>query len=241
MNNNFLIFYLEKVNSTNTEIKNYNKKNYNKKNIALLAYEQTDGKGRLKNRWISGLGDLTCSFLFNKKIKVNKLGQINIVISVSIVEALKEIFPDIEVKVKWPNDLYIENKKLGGILLESQISSDFVDYFIVGLGVNIVSCPNIQLYGTTKITEFTKRIDLKKIFYKVGYNLDKNICNWEKNGFEIFKKKWLIFSKDIGNNILIKKNNNLFNGIFININENGELLMKTREKKTISFSFGEIF
>ncbi|MDC3091791.1 hypothetical protein OA848_05340, partial [Rickettsiales bacterium] len=140
-----------------------------------------------------------------------------------------------------PNDLYIENKKLGGILLESQISSNFVDYFIVGLGLNIVSSPNVEIYGTTRISEYTKRIDLKKIFYSVGYNLDKNICSWEKNGFEIFKKKWLIFSKDVGNNISIKKNNNLFNGIFITINGNGELLMKTKEKKVISFSFGEIF
>ena len=237
MDQNFLIYYLDKVDSTNIKIKTISEKNSNKGNIALLAYNQTNGKGRSQNYWISNYGDLTCSFLIKKKIEVDKLGQINILISVSIIEALKKIFPNLIIKVKWPNDLYVGNKKIGGILLESQIRKNFTSYFIIGLGINIVTSPNIGKYETTKISDYIENIDLKKIFHLVGDIIHKNICLWDKIGFEFFKSKWLSFSKDVGSKVSIKNNNNFYSGSFKTISENGELVINTKEKKTISFSF----
>ena len=240
MDQNFLIYYLDKVDSTNIKIKTISEKNSNKGNIALLAYNQTNGKGRSQNYWISNYGDLTCSFLIKKKIEVDKLGQINILISVAIIEALKKIFPNLIIKIKWPNDLYVENKKIGGILLESQVNEKFANCFIVGLGVNIVTSPNIAKYGTTKISNYTENTDLKKIFHLVRDHIYKNICIWDKKNFKFFKTKWISFSKDVGSKVSIKKNNNFYTGNFMTISENGELVMNTKEKKTISFSFGEI-
>ena len=237
---NFLNYYLKKVDSTNIKIKKIKEQNSDEENIALLAYNQTNGKGRSKNHWISNFGDLTCSFLINKKIEVNKLGQINIIISVSIIEALKEIFPKLIIKIKWPNDLYVENKKIGGILLESQISKNFVKYFIVGLGINIVTSPKVENYETTKILDYIKNIDLKKIFHLVGNRINENIYLWDKTSFEFFKNKWISFSKDIGSEVSIKNNNNFYTGNFETINEHGELVMNIKEKKKKSFSFGEI-
>ena len=175
MEQKFLIYYLDKVDSTNIKIKKISEQNSNEENIALLAHNQTNGKGRSNNYWISNFGDLTCSFLIKKKIEVNKLGQINILISVSIIEALKKIFPNLIIKIKWPNDLYIGNKKIGGILLESQINKNFVNYFIVGLGINIVTSPKIKKYETTKISDYIENIDLKKIFHLVGDQIHKLI------------------------------------------------------------------
>ena len=240
MEQKFLIYYLDKVDSTNIKIKKISEQKSNEENIALLAYNQTSGRGRSKNYWISNYGDLTCSFLIKKKIEVDKLGQINILISVAIIEALKKIFPNLIIKIKWPNDLYVENKKIGGILLESQVNKNRVNFLIIGLGINIVTSPNIEKYETTKILDHTKNTDLKKIFHLVGDSIYKNICILDKKNFEFFKRKWLSFSKDIGSTISIKKNNNFYTGNFKTISENGELIMKTKEKKTISFSFGEI-
>ena len=92
MDQNFFNYYLDKVDSTNIKIKKISEQKSNEENIALLAYNQTSGRGRSKNYWISNYGDLTCSFLIKKKIEVDKLGQINILISVSILESLKKIF-----------------------------------------------------------------------------------------------------------------------------------------------------
>ena len=154
MDQNFFNYYLDKVDSTNIKIKKISEQKSNEENIALLAYNQTSGRGRSKNYWISNYGDLTCSFLIKKKIEVDKLGQINILISVAIIEALKKIFPNLIIKIKWPNDLYVENKKIGGILLESQINKNLVNYLIIGLGINIVTSPIIEKYETTNIKDF---------------------------------------------------------------------------------------
>ena len=154
--------------------------------------------------------------------------------------SLKEILPNLIIKIKWPNDLYVENKKIGGILLESQVNKNRVNFRIIGLGINIVTSPNIGKYETTKISDYIENIDLKKIFHLVGDIIHKNICILDKKNFEFFKRKWLSFSKDIGSTISIKKNNNFYTGNFKTISENGELVMNTKEKKTISFSFGEI-
>ena len=240
MDQNFFNYYLDKVDSTNIKIKKISEQKSYEENIALLAYNQTSGRGRSKNYWISNYGDLTCSFLIKKKIEVDKLGQINILISVAIIEALKKIFPNLIIKIKWPNDLYVENKKIGGILLESQINKNLVNYLIIGLGINIVTSPIIEKYETTKISNYTENTDLKKIFHLVRDHIYKNICIWDKKNFKFFKTKWISFSKDVGGTVSIKKNNNFYTGNFMTISENGELVMNTKEKKTISFSFGEI-
>ena len=140
MSEYFEFFFLESVESTNDEIKNLSQ---NKKtSVALFSEEQTNGKGRSSNKWLSQKGDLTCSFFVSEKFNLNDLGKINIMISVCILDALKEIFRNLEVKVKWPNDLYIGEKKLGGILLETKVSKGNIINLIIGVGINLISSPN---------------------------------------------------------------------------------------------------
>ena len=241
MLNDFYYIYLKEVESTNSEIKNLFNQLLFKKSIALLSDIQKKGRGRQNNIWISKPGDLTCSFLIYEKLKINLIGQINIVISASIVETLSLIFSDINIKIKWPNDIYIEEKKLGGILLESQITEGFIDYLIIGLGINIVSSPKISKYDTTKLSDYFEQVDPKKIFTIISKSILNSLEIWKSKGFSIFKKKWLTYSKDIGKSISIMKNKKLFYGKFININDYGEIVIKTEKSNLISFSYGEIY
>ena len=102
------------------------------KNIALLALLQKNGRGRTSKKWISEEGDLTCSFLLNFQTSVNKLGQINLWFINKVFSVLKALNPDLNLKIKWPNDLYLGEKKLGGILVETSILKGKVNYFLFG-------------------------------------------------------------------------------------------------------------
>ena len=85
---NFFIYKI--LNNTNDEAKSIFLNS--KKNIALIALKQISGRGRIKKKWISSFGDLTCTFLINKKIPVEKLGQLNIWITFKIFSVLKKHF-----------------------------------------------------------------------------------------------------------------------------------------------------
>ena len=119
------------------------------KNIALLALLQKNGRGRTSKKWISEEGDLTCSFLVNFQTSVNKLGQINLWFINKVFIVLKALNPDLNLKIKWPNDLYLGEKKLGGILVETSILKGKVNYFLFGVGINVVSNPKDLSYPTT--------------------------------------------------------------------------------------------
>ena len=238
MSEYFEFFFLESVESTNDEIKNLSQ---NKKtSVALFSEEQTNGKGRSSNKWLSQKGDLTCSFLVSENFNLNDLGKINIMISVCILDALKEIFRNLEVKVKWPNDLYIGEKKLGGILLETKVSKGNIINLIIGVGINLISSPNITKYKTTKITNYVSEINSKKLFLHLSKYIANYFTNFNNIDFKDYKKKWINYSKDIGKKVIIRKNEKIFNGRFKYINDSGELFLETEKKNILKFSFGEI-
>ena len=85
----FDFYFFKKLINTNNELKKINK--YSKKqNIALFTVEQTEGRGRVDRKWISTIGDLTCSYLINKDFEVNEIGKINIWFSLTLLSLLKK-------------------------------------------------------------------------------------------------------------------------------------------------------
>lgn len=234
----FDFFFLESVNSTNDKIKDLAQNKT--KSIALFSAEQTNGRGRSSNIWLSQKGDLTCSFFLYEKFRLKDLGRINIMISVCVLDALKDIAKGLDMKIKWPNDIYIGEKKLGGILLETRVSKGHIINLIIGVGVNLTSSPKIDKYKTTKISDHIPNICSKKLFLHLSEYIKSYFDTFRKNNFNFYKKKWIESSKDIGKAIIIKKNQKIFNGKFKSINNNGELILETENNNLLKFSFGEI-
>ena len=101
-------FYKSLKNTNDTAKKIYDSKK--SKNIALLTLLQKSGRGRIDKKWISKKGDLTCSFLVSFQTTVNKLGQINLWFINKVFIILKKLNPDLNLKIKWPNDIYLDEK-----------------------------------------------------------------------------------------------------------------------------------
>ena len=79
--------------------------------------------------------------MINKDFEVNEIGKINIWFSLTLLSLLKKKFPKKQFKIKWPNDIYLEEKKLAGILIETNIQKNKIRNLIIGLGINFVSSP----------------------------------------------------------------------------------------------------
>lgn len=127
--NNILRF--KTIESTN----NFLKENYEKveNGTVVVADIQTKGRGRLGRTWVSKKGGLWFSILIKKDIKkpsfYTKLSSISII---SILKRLK-----INAKIKWPNDIYVNSKKLSGILTEAVTVNNNIKCIIIGIGINV--------------------------------------------------------------------------------------------------------
>ena len=120
----------------------------------IYADSQTKGKGQRGNIWISKKGNLFMTIFFNisNKISLKKLTSINLSI-------LKKIITNqikIKTEVKLPNDILIYKKKVCGILQEI-IFKNNIKYLIIGVGINIISSPDIKNYPTTHLNKYSKK------------------------------------------------------------------------------------
>jgi len=165
----------------------------------VITENQTKGKGQRGNTWTS---EPNKNLIFSTLIKeINTLGNsifdLNIAISISIIEAL-ETFKIPNLNIKWPNDILSEGKKISGILIENTISSQQSISSIIGIGLNVnqtnfENLPKASSLKNIVKKEFNKEELLLEIMNKIKNNLEiisnKNSdILWEKYHSYLFKK-----------------------------------------------------
>ena len=159
MNKILFDIYFNKLSlNTNDEVRNLIKTTHTKNNLALYTLEQKNGRGRMNREWISKKGDLICSFLINQKINIKEIGKVNFWFSQILLNLIKTKIPNQNFKIKWPNDIYFDEKKLAGILIETNIIENKIQNIVIGLGLNFISTPRYLNYKTICISKFSKNI-----------------------------------------------------------------------------------
>tara|TARA_Y100001954_G_scaffold11860_1_gene11692 strand:- start:284 stop:1006 length:723 start_codon:yes stop_codon:yes gene_type:complete len=237
-NLNFDYFFYKSLENTNDTTKRIFDSNKSQ-NVALLSLEQKSGRGRTNKIWISKEGDLTCSFLVNFQTTVNKLGQINLWFTNKVFIVLKKLNPELNLKIKWPNDIYLDEKKLGGILVETTILRGQVSYFLFGVGINLVSSPKNQSYPTTSLANFSKNVSPLKLFLEISKILTVNFYELKNSSLLVVDENFLKNFKDFEKIIKIKFKKKTLKGKFSSITQNGELVLINNKKKLI-INFGEM-
>ena len=122
------LVYLPSCHSTNDIASGLIKNDQFFDGTVVITNNQTAGKGQRGNTWESNSGDnLMCSLVVRPRIKVQELFSLNMRITLAIALALEDLLPDKRVEIKWPNDILIHRKKVGGILIENSIKGDEID------------------------------------------------------------------------------------------------------------------
>ncbi len=146
-------FKYKYINSTNDIAINLIKK----KNVRagfVLTEKQKKGRGQRGKKWISYRGNLFVSVFFSLENINLTLKQLTI-INANLMIKLISFYYRKKIKLKLPNDILINKKKICGILQET-IQKNGIKYLIVGIGLNLVKSPNIKVYPTTNLYELTK-------------------------------------------------------------------------------------
>ena len=145
-------FKYKKVSSTNDIAIQKIRQGYNAG--IVISDKQTRGRGQHGKKWISNKGNLFFSVFFtiNKKIQISRL----VINNLRIVKKILSKYIKSKIKIKRPNDIIVNKKKICGILNETLFYND-LKFLVIGIGINIVSSPNLRNYPTTYLNEETNR------------------------------------------------------------------------------------
>ena len=202
----------------------------------ILAHNQTKGRGQRGNTWVTEKDkNISCSYY----IKSNKLAISDIfLISMATANAIHKFIGKYiaDCKIKWPNDILINNKKICGVLIENNIAGKYISQSIVGIGINVNQVefpPNIN--ATSFLLELTNDFDKKELLNELSVLLKEEI-NLLNNGFISPIKNYylsnLIGYKSIREYRDLTRNNTVINGEILTVKNNGLLVLKTNNTQT---------
>ncbi len=173
----------------------------------VVATSQTAGRGRYRRTWVSHTGNLYASFIYKMPERNPRLAY---AVGVAIAETL--IYFGIEPKIKWPNDILVDGKKICGVLIEYAQS-----FVIVGIGINIKTCPNVKEYKTTKVNKYVN-VSVTDVLNILMKKLDK----WKNADFNIVRNRWMDLAAAVNETITYRGNTMKL----IGLNEDGALVLR---------------
>ncbi len=221
--------YLPSCHSTNEYASEKIQKGELEEGLIVITDHQTKGKGQRGNKWESQAGkNLTFTLILKPSfLSVKDQFQLNMAVSLGIYETLKAIIQKDSLKIKWPNDIYIGNEKIGGILIESLISSGSLGTSMVGIGLNINQTEFLIDHATSLKNVVNQEFYLEDLLTSLAEKLEIEYLELKEGNTEKQKERFLekLFRRDEWHQF--RSQNEVFNGRIKGITASGSLLMET--------------
>jgi BirA family biotin operon repressor/biotin-[acetyl-CoA-carboxylase] ligase len=205
--------------------------------LAIQALRQSAGRGRQGRGWESPAGNLYVSVLLRPAVPLRDAPQWSFVAAVALAETLNGLLPEAsKLSLKWPNDLLLQGAKAAGILVETGIApSHALDWICIGIGVNIMSKPNLPDRPTACLAEYLAAPPAPEA---LAQSLLVSLAHWHdvrlQQGFAPIREAWLRHAPAMGAPISLKRDGALLEGAFAGLSpEGGLLLAKGREVQLI--------
>lgn len=175
------------------------------------------------------------SIILRPDIPVGKTPQLTLLTAVAVVQAIQEI-TGLEPRIKWPNDILLNGKKVTGILTELQAEADKVHAVIVGIGINANQKTEdfpleIRSKATSLFIESGKKVNRSELIRAVLAKLEKLYKLYLSNGFEPVKILWESYALSIGKTITARTLNKTITGKALGITEDGVLKIEDADGK----------
>ena len=195
----------------------------------IWAKEQTEGRGRRDRNWFSPPGNLYCSLVLRPDVNLTRVAEFSFIAALAMFDTLGSIGDaGNQVHLKWPNDILLNQRKVSGFLLETETKNDGItDWVILGLGLNVSVFPGDTDFPATSLRAEgwgATEIDALEFFCR---HFLKWTNIWLSDGFSPIRKNWLLRSYGRGENIEVRIENNIVKGVFVDLDEDGALIIET--------------
>jgi BirA family biotin operon repressor/biotin-[acetyl-CoA-carboxylase] ligase len=200
----------------------------------IIAETQKNGRGRMGTKWQSAPGGIWLSLVLHPSIPLENLSKITLVAGIAVTNALRGI--GVDARIKWPNDVLVNGKKICGILTEVSAEIGKVDYVVLGIGVNV----NVKLSGlkdeirrnsTSIANETGKPIDRTSFLAFLLYELEQQYIRFKTRQFAEIVDEWINLSDTIGRNVKLMTPTMLIEGKAVGITEKGALVVLDKNNK----------
>ena len=207
----------------------------------MLADSQEKGKGRLGRFWISPSGvNIYMSIITRPEADPEDATLLTIMAAVGCTIALRRV-TDLNVSIKWPNDLMASDKKLGGILTEMKTSPGRVIFAIIGIGINVnvdmdVFPDDVKKIATSVKNETSKVYSRTEIIAEILNELDKWYKILKGMGKKILLTEWQRLTSTLGREVKVSVGKETFAGLAESLDDKGMLILRlmSGERKRIS-------
>lgn len=211
-----------------------------------LAEYQSAGRGRRGRQWISPFGcNLYLSMYWKLEQGPAAAVGLSLVVGIVIAEVLNRISQE-KVKVKWPNDLYMNDKKLAGILVELTGKTGDAAHIIIGVGINI-GMNNNNIESSKSITQEwsslrdeVENIERNELSANIIKSLRESLVIFENEGLKPFLERWFKLDNFLNRSVKLLIGNDIITGIERGVNDQGALLLQKDNGEIIPYIGGEI-
>ncbi|MBU2540422.1 MAG: biotin--[acetyl-CoA-carboxylase] ligase [Candidatus Omnitrophica bacterium] len=193
----------------------------------VIAESQSKGRGRLGRSWISPKHKgIYFSLILMPKIIPQQASILTIVIAVSVAEAIKQTC-GLDPTIKWPNDILLGDRKLGGILVEMNAEMDIIKFVIVGVGLNVSQSKTQLPTGATSLkVEGAKEVERVVILQTILKRIEQNYLKFTKEGSSFIIQKWRDFTSTLHSRIKVICQKEHIEGEAVDIDLDGGLLIR---------------
>ena len=223
---------LNVIDSTNNYIMENSDKFKNKGDFCVAEF-QSAGRGRRGNLWYSPFASgINLSVFWKFDRFVENHNRISLVVGISVAQVIKSF--GIDIKLKWPNDLFVSGQKLGGILVDAKGVFDDEIKLIIGIGINVTTSSNAYYLKQNNISQpwtdlishlsngFVNRNELIKDLVNT---LEKNFKSFEKDEFKL-SENWLKFDYLVDTVVNFQHKNKIHMGVFKGVDDYGKVMIQ---------------
>ena len=204
----------------------------------VIAGRQTKGRGRLKRRWLSDDGGLYFTMVLRPTIPVQLSFRVNFLASLTLACVIREML-QIDARVKWPNDILVNERKISGMLSELEAEADRVFFINIGMGINVNNDPSGAEPGATSLKMIAGReVSRKDLLARFLERFSDRIHN---AALENVISEWKKYTVTLGRQVRIVTQREESEGLAVDVDENGALVLELANGEPKKIIYGDCF
>lgn len=237
-------YFLDTIDSTNTFARSVALRGAQEGTL-VFAEHQTAGRGRWGRVWYSHKGkSISFSLIVRPKIRFTHVHHLTLMAATSLSEVLANKFR-IQPQLQWPNDVYLGEKKVAGILTEAQSNGKKIMFAVIGMGMNVnQTAEDFSIALQSKATSLRlycgKKIERVSLLVDLLYQLEDDYDRLCSRGFDFVLHRWVRRNRVLGKSVALQTLSGTWRGQVIGFHSNGGLVFLDHQGKEKIFTHGEI-
>ena len=204
----------------------------------VVAHKQTHGRGRLNRKWFSPSGGIWFSVILHPEFEISATTLFPVISSLALAIAIEKVLK-IKPRLKWPNDLTLNGKKIAGMLVDASVESGKINYLVVGVGINFKINPHEvekaikgteNYYGVATLVKKNDKTSPIKLVQTFLYELEKLYEMILRGNSEYLIKEWTKRSSSIGKTVTVLSPTGMIRGKAVRVDNDGALVVSNKGK-----------